>query len=134
MDPFSIAMMVASAALAATARRRRPRQKRAAVEAQHRQLAAQNMATEGRPAESAQEFQPVRKAQDQIAGPDPAIPGAAERSRSPRRALGRAGDFRHGGLPCQQGLEVTGAEANRKLAALFSRIGSAGQLRVAMRR
>lgn len=135
MDPFSIAMMVASAALQYNSQAQAAAaQKRAAVEAQHRQLAAQNMATEAA-TKRAQEFQPeVRKErQDQIAQDlTQQYQGAAE--AKPITAQGvEVGQTIPGGTAdylASKGREVAkAAEANRKLAALFGRIGSAGQLR-----
>ena len=135
IDDLALAAMIASAAIQYnTQAQAASRQRRAAVEAQGRQLAAQNQATDAA-AKRAQEFQPeVRKErQDQIAqdltqqyqGAAEAKPITAQGVEVGQTIPGGTADY----LASKARETAKATETNRRLAALFGRIGAAGQLR-----
>ena len=137
MDPISIALMVASAAIQyKTQADAIAKQKRMAVESQQRALNSQNQATDAA-MKQVQEFEPEQRKnrQDEI---QQDLTGQYEKAASgtPITAQGvqvgatipeSAGSSDY--LTAKAKETAKAAESNRALAALFGRIGSAGQLR-----
>lgn len=134
-DPISIGMMLLGTALQMkTQNDAAAKQKRMAVEAQQRQLASQNQATDTA-MKRVQEFEPEQRqqrqqeiAQDltqQYQGAAEAKPITAQGVEVGQTIPGGTADY----LANKARETVKATEANRRLAALFGRIGSAGQLR-----
>ena len=135
MDPLSIGIMLLGSALQAkSSADAAAAQKRAAVQAQQRQLAAQNMATDAA-MKRVQQFEPEarKQQQDQITQDlTQRFEGAA--SAAPITAQGvQVGSTTPGGttdyLAAKARETAKATDANRRLAALFGRIGGASQLR-----
>ena len=137
MDPISIGMMILGSALQAkSAADAAAAQKRAAVQAQQRQLAFQNQATEAA-AQRAREFQPEERKQRE----DQATQQLTERYQQAAAGTPITAQGVQVGSTVPEGSGTTdylaakareatkATEANRRLAALLGRIGGASQLR-----
>lgn len=137
MDPISIGIMLLGSALQAkSASDAAAAQKRAAVQAQQRQLAYQNQATDAA-AQRAREFQPEERKQRE----DQATQQLTDRYQQAATGTPITAQGVQVGSTVPQGSGTTdylaakaretakAAEANRHLAALFGRIGGASQMR-----
>ncbi len=134
-DPISIGMMLGGAFLSAKANQdAAAKQQRMAVDSSRRALQAQNQATDVA-MQRVQDYEPgTRKAaQDEIQtqltnqfqGAAAAAPIAAQGVQVGQTIPGGSADY----LAAKGRETAKAAESNRQLAALFGRIGSAGQLR-----
>lgn len=135
IDDIAIAAMLASAALQAKAQSdAASKQQRLAMESRQRAMQAQNQATDVA-MKRVQEFDPtVRKAQqdeiqtqltDQYQKAAEGTPITAQGVQVGQTLPGGTADY----LAAKGRETAKAAESNRQLAALFGRIGSAGQLR-----
>lgn len=135
MDPLSIGMMLGGAFLSAKANQDAlQKQQRLAVESRQRALQAQNQATDVA-MRQVQEYDPAtRKAKqddiqtqlvDQYQTAAAGTPITAQGVQVGQTIPGGSTDY----LAAKGRETAKAAESNRQLAALFGRIGSAGQLR-----
>lgn len=134
MDPLSIGIMLLGAAMTAkTNSDAIAKQKRMAVESQQRALNAQNQAT-GVAMKRVQEFEPEKRQQNQDQITQDLTQKFDQAAAAPITAQGvEIGKTIPGGttdyLTTKAKEMAKATESNRNLAALFGRIGSAGQLR-----
>lgn len=135
MDPLSLGMMLAGAFLTSKAQTdAAAKQQRLAVESRQRALQAQNQATDVA-MRQVQEYDPAtRKAKqdeiqtqltDQFQQAAAGTPITAQGVQVGQTIPGGSADY----LAAKGRETAKAAESNRQLAALFGRIGSAGQLR-----
>lgn len=135
MEPFSIGLMLLGSALQAKAQQDAlAKQQRMAVESRQRALQAQNQATDVA-MRQVQEYDPAtRKAKqddiqtqmiDQYQAAASGTPITAQGVQVGQTIPGGSADY----LAAKGRETAKAAESNRQLAALFGRIGSAGQLR-----
>lgn len=134
MDPFSIGLMLLGSAITAkTNSDAIAKQQRLAVESQQRALAGQNQATDAA-MKRVQEFEPEKRQQNQDQITQDLTQKFETAAATPITAQGvEIGKTIDGGTADYQLAKAKetakASETNRNLAALFGRIGSAGQLR-----
>ena len=137
MDPITIAAMIASAVVQQqTQAAALAKQKRLAVESQQRAIQGQNQATD-LAMKRVQEFTPEKRQENQAAVTTEMTDRLQEAAgRAPITAQGVTigstipdSDGSSDYLKTKAGELAKATEANRALAALFGRIGGAGQLR-----
>lgn len=139
MDPFTIGMLLAAAGTAVTAKTNSDaaaKQKRLAVESQQRALQTQNQATDAA-MRRVQEFEPEQRQQnqevirndltDKLTHASQQTPITAQGVQVGNTIPDAAGSSDY--LATKAKETAKAAQSNRELAALFGRIGSAGQLR-----